>query len=802
MHINYQKHKILQLLVVFVVMLPAIQLNAVTIKDYAFLRKKRVEMLTGGDALNTHDPIIIAKISELDDEAGIYWNTLDFSSDTFLWSDLPNGTPGSPSRQSSDILQSFDRLKTMAIAYRSKGSQFKNNNALRDAIIKGMDWLTSNWYTIDVPSSFCIHFEGIIPSRLSDIMILMYDDLSIAQIKKNVDIMNNYNNDLWGDCDLDGIDEVEMTGANRLFYAMSIAFRGALVGNSEQLALARNAVKQVVTYVESGDGYYRDGSFIQHKNIPYNGGYGISLLRDIGDLYFFLNDSPWELTNSEIGDLFDIINNSYIDLMYTGNIMSIVRGRNIALGRSREYVEGAKIIGILAQFASIAPYDYAQYYKGKVKYWVQQTPVKVFAKSDLHKIHFIKTIMEDDNVQPAPDPIKHKQFPAMDRVVHFSNGYAFAIAMNSNRIANYEFISMQNCKGWHTSDGMTYLYNSDTNQIDDNFWPTVNWYRLPGTTVEQNSEVEGRKNNNECWVGGASISGRFGVTGMQLATYGQALRAKKSWFMFDDEIVALGSDISDTTSGVIVETIIDNHKIKSDGLNSLTINGKRKPDSLSWSEIVENVNWIHLEGNVQGSDIGYYFPEQATVNGLRESRTGNYFDTQGSEYLGKSEDHIRNFVTLWIDHGTNPSDASYSYVLLPGKQNTEIISYLKNPDIVILENSKSVQAVKERDLNIIAANFWTDSSETVDIITCDSKASVMVKENERGVIEVAVSDPTQTGLKINIDINKKAYFVIASDPEINVDILGQIIKLSVDVKGAKGKSFTLKLNTNPSTRKL
>ena len=34
-----------------------------------------------------------------------------------------------------------------------------------------------------------------------------------------------------------------------------------------------NAVADVGEYVTSGDGFYRDGSFIQHDNVAYNGTY-------------------------------------------------------------------------------------------------------------------------------------------------------------------------------------------------------------------------------------------------------------------------------------------------------------------------------------------------------------------------------------------------------------------------------------------------------------------------------------------------------------------------------------------------
>ena len=63
---------------------------------------------------------------------------------------------------------------------------------------------------------------------------------------------------------------------------------------------------------------------------------------------------------------------------------------------------------------------------------------------------------------------------------------------------------------------------------------------------------------------------------------------------------------------------------------------------------MENTNWAHLEGNVQGADIGYYFPEGSTVNALRESRTGSWKNVASA---GSTTPITSNYLTMWFDHG-------------------------------------------------------------------------------------------------------------------------------------------------------
>ena len=90
-------------------------------------------------------------------------------------------------------------------------------------------------------------------------------------------------------------------------------------------------------------------------------------------------------------------------------------------------------------------------------------------------------------------------------------------------------------------------------------------------------------------------------------------------------MVALGAGITNTNNAN-VETIVENRKLGSNGDNTLTVNGVAESSAIGWSESMANVQWAHLAGNATGSDIGYYFPGGASLNGLRETRTGAWSD--------------------------------------------------------------------------------------------------------------------------------------------------------------------------------
>jgi hyaluronate lyase len=263
--------------------------------------------------------------------------------------------------------------------------------------------------------------------------------------------------------------------------------------------------------------------------------------------------------------------------------------------------------------------------------------------------------------------------------------------------------------------------------------------------------------------------------------------------MFDDEIVALGAGIS-STDGIATETIVENRKLNGAGDNALTVNGEAKATALGWSETLTGTDYVHLAGDVPGSDIGYYFPGGATVKGLREARTGNWKQLNSSSEWGDSTPQTRNFLTLSVDHGTNPTEQSYSYVLLPNKTSAQLSDYAAAPDISILENSGSVQAVKDNSLNVTGINFWKDEPATAGTVTSDSKASVMMSETADDV-ELSVSDPTQANVgSIYVTLDKSATGLISKDPEVTVIQYHPTIKLKVNVNKAGGKAFTAKFN--------
>ena len=747
--------------------------------EYKILRDKWKEYLIGGISYDVNDPINAAKIDRITDTAQQLWDSMNKSlGRTYLWSHLTSST------NPDDIRSMYNNLKAMALAYCTKGSPLENNNQFLNDIKSALDWLYDNKYN-STKNEYgnWYPWEIAIPLALNDIVVLLYEELEPLVISKNMATIRRFVPDVTR---YNLQYPMFSTGANRVWLCMATALMGVNDEDGNSIAIARDGLDIVFEYVTSGDGFYEDGSFIQHDRHPYTGSYGSALLGELAKMMYLFKDSPWEITNSNHKNIFRWVYDSFDPLIFKGSIMDMVRGREIARSTSSNHGVGHSIIGTVALLSLLADEADAKAYRSMVKSWIEEdTCGKFFNGASLFICQLAKEILS--NSSPRGEIRRYKQFPAMDRAVFTRPGFSFGISMYSNRIENYEYMNNENKKGWHTSSGMTMLLNSDVLHYDDNYWPTVDAYRLPGTTALQNTGENPDSLNLNSWAGGVELLGLYGTSGMILAPSGQQLQTKKSWFMFDDEIVAMGDVTSNDNK--VVETTIENRKLNANGDNALAVNGNLMPSNLGWSQTLSNVSSIHLAGNVPGSDIGYYFPSPATVKALRQSRTGSWSELMNG---GSSNSITRNYMTLWFDHGINSSHQSYSYVLLPNKSAAEVEAYSQNPDITILKNTQDIHAVRENKRNITAVNFWTGNGTIEGVITCDKKAAVMMQDNPGQDLSIAVSDPTQsTSGNINIEIYRQATGIIECDKQIQVMQLSPTIKLSINVNNAKGRTFSI-----------
>ncbi|GIH79830.1 hypothetical protein Plo01_62590 [Planobispora longispora] len=174
-------------------------------------------------------------------------------------------------------------------------------------------------------------------------------------------------------------------------------------------------------------------------------------------------------------------------------------------------------------------------------------------------------------------------------------------------------------------------------------------------------------------------------------------------------MLCLGAGIT-AEDGVPVETVVDNRRTGA----PLTVDAA--------------AGWAHLEGHG-----GYVLLGGGPLRSLREERTGR-------ERPGRPAEATRSYATLWLDHGVDPVDAGYAYLLLP---NASLAGTRARAAAVgragVLANTAGQQGVRIPSLGITAVNFWIGGA--AGGLTASGPCSVLIREYGDGTATLTVSDP-------------------------------------------------------------
>ncbi|MGL4873293.1 MAG: polysaccharide lyase family 8 super-sandwich domain-containing protein [Clostridium sp.] len=773
------------------------------------------ETMVPNSIIDTNDTQIMKIVKTTESNGNKHWKSMNKDVNRKgLWKDAESTT------NSAHITTQFNRLYDMALAYTMKGSELKGDEELLKDIVDGLEWLKKNRYDGKKFYNNWWDFEIGSPQKLNGILILLRDRIDREKIIEYTDIIDKYVKDPT----LHTQGKYPAVGGNRADMCKVVIYSGLLSGNNDRIKLGVKEMDILFEYVDDiiadnrpkVDGYYKDGSWVEHKNIPYAGTYGAILMGGVGEIVHVLDETKWSIPAEKVSVMYDVILQSFEPLIYKGVMMNMVSGRAISRDNELDYGHGfGAMRRILAFYTETAPKEYKDRFKSMIKEWIVSNDVRdILGKStNLQFTVQAKKLMSDETIKPRGELIGNYVFANMDRAVHRRPGYVFGVSMYSDRIANYESLNGENLKGYHTSDGMTYLYNGDIEQYAKDFWPTVDSKRLPGTTVDTKNifeNVAGQNygpgesaTSNRSFTGGATL-GDFGVVGMYLDNkrkdpkkdLGMDLEAKKSYFMFDNEIVALGAGIT-STKDKGVETIVENRIIDSNK-DKVYVNGEDKTKDILEEEVKLDAKSVYLEGDTLDKSIGYYFPNTSKINLKKETRTGSWKEINN----GKSDAKKTNtFFTLWKDHEINPKNDTYEYVILPNSSKEDLNEYSEKSDIEIIDNNEKIQAVKEKNKDILGVNFWNENGgETSDkYISSNKKASVMLRKTN-DEIELSVSDPTmKNDGSINIVIDEKLSLILQSDDRIKVEEKDGKISIVVNVSKSFGASIKLKLKVASET---
>jgi hyaluronate lyase len=738
--------------------------------DYQLGLKRVQELYLAKDGERSN-VIYQSYFDKIHSDAKKYADSIEFNMDDELWPDLPNASSLTDSQHMHFTAQ---RLKTMSQAYVTPGTLYLDQDLLKK-IIQGVEQFVdkfyvsggtqgSGWYEyqIGIPRELLLivaNLDGYIGETLKAKVISSIDTYLLS-----IDNINPY--------PYPGLS----TGANRVDQAWDMLVRGFVNNDSSDIVKAKEAFVDSIynrfyAYANADtsspgaygygtiDSFKRDNSYVFHGDIPYSNGYGLDLLNRAAEILLFINGTEFDFSQVEkdkiLDDAFERVFNAYMPWLKDGLGLDATAGRAVFRGFEQNSGKGQWAIeGILkyyeladlgsnsvvnaerkstiAKFAKSFLTNDSNYYAryGSNSDDTYEHDIENYA-SEARSIQLAKEIIADSNVPYVKESIQGNLiYPEMDRVVHRTGNFTFAVASHSSRTGNFEIVGGEGSRGCYSADGMTYIYDDDLEQYK-NYWVAFDADRPSGVTNDASSpddpsqcgwsaQTGGVRKSEILWSGGVSAgSDGFGIFGMDYkdwhwtgsrATPTPYVEAKKSWFMFGDTILAVGSDIkcNDGCDRSKLETTIDNRKLSASGGNTVQVNG------VTWNgdASIAKVNTIHISGNVDSSELGIVFPTGKTVDISQESRSGDWITlSQRAAELMRSTFVSASFLRTSLSHQAVDDD-SYAYVLLPGKNTAETTAYAANPTLGILINSNDLHAVYDSSRNVFAMNVFAEPSAT------------------------------------------------------------------------------------------
>lgn len=600
----------------------------------------------------------------------------------------------------------IERLYDFAFAYTNPKNKYYKDSSLFNKIQKGLEFWHErnpwchNWWYNQIAEPQCL---GILLIQMRTGEQRLPAELESKLLKRIKE---------------DGGHPAKWTGANRTDIALHWIYRSCLTQNESDLKIALENAYSPVVYTTK-EGFQHDNSYFQHGVQLYIGGYGDEILKGITQVAMYTKGTQYAISEDKLAIVSKFMRETYYSTIRGQYMLFDVLGRGV----SRPDI-------------------------------TKKTNTILFAKRMInldpaHADEFQTIIKRIEGEEPANYGLtpKHTHYFRGDYTLHVRPEYTFDVRMVSNRTSRCEYGNGENLKTYFMSDGCTNIV-VDGNEYA-NIFPVWNWARIPGVTAPQMNDIPKAKSDwqtrgTSTFAGGVSDS----IYGASAYSYTDDYanintQAKKAWFFFDEEVVCLGAGISSTASEEVFTTI--NQSLLFD--KEVTVSSNKKVSTIgkeSFSYIIPD--WI------LHNKIGYIFPENGNVFVSNQTQNGNWYDINNT---ASKQPLQKGVFTIGFNHGEKPSNASYAYIVVPGKQTVkDMKNYQKSKNIEILANTEEQQIVRNKKLGIWQMIFYQAGEfKNKDIaVKVNQGCALMIKENDKYKVEVHIADPAQTQSIIEADI--------------------------------------------------
>lgn len=699
---------------------------------------------------------LAAKVSAMSSAAGeLLGSMLPVNAPrTEVWADLSMSVPSAATR-SVNLGEHFIRFASIATAWATPGTSQYGKPEVSAALNAGLATMAAHYASGKSAYGNWWFWEIGVPRRAADVYTLLgsaADPVPKASLLAAARYFAP--NPARRGRSATGMLE---TGANLADKALNTALRGPLDETEADIVAARDALSggpnpanSLFARVTSGDGFYADGSFIQHGYLPYVGTYGVVALSGVGQVLSLLNGSPWAVSDPALGTIFDNVHRALSPYLLNGRVMEVVRGRAVSRVFERDYDSGFGALTATLTLAESASGAQASALQSLVKGWVDRYRGPDYSTGSFALAGAVQLLKlrEDASVRATPPLVLTQFHAAHERLIHRRERWSFSVNTSSARIGRFEWGNTENGRGWYQGDGQAFLYvDAEPGQFSDDFWPTVDSLALPGITASAVPRTNGVANGtgipraNNSYNGGVTLDNSAGTVAMNVIgftdTTTPGTTALKSWYTFDDAVVCVGTDIADV-SGTQTSTVVENRGYPVGGVPRFTWGDPGKQPRLD-ATARRFSSWAHLDG-VGGYVLLAPRGQRAEPGWVaRTRRTGAWTDINGSPTPPEGTgERTREFVQIAVRHGESPTAGRYAYLILPNASAKATKRRAKDPQVRVVTAAGVGHLVHHQPSRTSFAHLF--SPGTVDGVTATRPVAVGWRSG-RSSTTIAISLP-------------------------------------------------------------
>ncbi|HDG2452625.1 TPA: hyaluronate lyase, partial [Staphylococcus aureus] len=268
--------------------------------------------------------------------------------------------------------------------------------------------LTENFKITDSSKKKALNwwdYEIGTPRALTNTLILLNGDISSDEKKKYTAPIKTFAPD--SDKILSSVGKPEQAKGGNLVDISKVKLLESII--EEDKDMMKNSIdsfNKVFTYVQDSatdkerNGFYKDGSYIDHKDVPYTGAYGVVLLEGISQMMPMIKETPFKDSNQNDTTLKSWIDEGFMPLIYKGEMMDLSRGRAISRENETSHSTSATVMKSLLRLSDAMDESTKAKYKQIVKTSVKSDSSYkqndyLSSYSDISKM---KSLIEDSTI--------------------------------------------------------------------------------------------------------------------------------------------------------------------------------------------------------------------------------------------------------------------------------------------------------------------------------------------------------------------------------------------------------------------